>query len=427
MRERVTTAPPKTTGFLVKARLRVHPYTVTNYDYVSWTTRSMYERIVDDPKTRYVEYDKKMRRRAFKPVSHDTWTGIDLSAPVWVQTGPSNDALQSACELISAFHEHPAGSDLCTTAYAYAVNTGIALDYRHYDRWLKVKPTMATRASLGVFLLELRDFKRMWDFIPNKHLLINGVKARDWGYFIGWWRKIKGSDPSITDVGSYINSQHLNYNFGWKPFVSDIQKCWRGLEKMEGRLAKFKKNADTELRRRSRDEPVYTDNSPVYTAFLENSFWRNMRILDRKSTYASAFDFSYRIPQYSEAEMRWRALADTLGLQPSIHTLYAVTPLTFVVDWFFNVGGFLKSFENDWLQPWIAFHQGCYSRKLEGSFTWNVKGSDAYGGVVLPGINVDFSQYIRKVGSPNFSATTDPLDADKIRLGASLLFSLFHK
>lgn len=43
-------------------------------------------------------------------------------------------------------------------------------------------------------------------------------------------------------------------------------------------------------------------------------------------------------------------------------------------------------------------------------------------GQKLPGIEVNARYYNRRVGAtPNFSGTTDPLSADKIRLGGSLI------
>lgn len=423
MRERVRSEPPTVHGLNVWAK-QLSPYLLTDYGWFYWQYSKFYEKIVDMPKTAYVAYGKKRRRRAFRPLSHDKWSANAASPPQWVRTGPNNEAYVSACELLSAHHVIDHEADQCAMAYARAVSKGMSVDYGHYNRWNQVKPTVATRANLGVFLAELKDFSRMWDFIPKKHLLLKGVPAT-WQRLQNWWSSVR-TDASVSKLPAYLNNQHLNYNFGWRPFVSDIKKCWKGLESFDRRLDRFISQADDDLRRRFRDSPRTVDETE-YSTFQENSFWRSQLIWKFSEQHASAFDFTYSIPQYSEEEMVWRAIADTLGLKPSLSTFWELTPWTHVVDWFVNVGGFLESYETDWLQPWVQMHQGCYSRKLQGYFEWNVKSSDAYGGVVLPGIHVTFSQYIRKVGLPNFSAVTDPLDADKIRLGASLLFSLFKR
>lgn len=427
MRERGWNDPLVETGLNVYSRV-ISSGQLTNHGWVYWKHSSGAGRIQDVPKTAYVEYQKRMRRRAFKAVLHETWSGRDLSTPQWVRTSDNTESYCSASELLAGHHEIGYPDDHCGKAYELGMNPPSGLmdvGHGHYERWLNIKPTMATRTNLGVFLYELRDFKRMWDFIPAKHLLVQGVKVQSWGPVMAWWNRVRNFDPSFSSLTKYANSQHLNYNFGWKPFVSDILKCWRGLESFEKRLNRFQRDAGKELRKRFRDSPRLI-NEQSLTAFVENPFWRKLGMWDIREQHASAFDFTYLIPQYSSEEMRWRALADSLGMKLTPSAVWAGLPWSFVVDWFFNVGGFLQSYETDWLQPFVKLHQGCFSRKVEGQCTLNVKSSDAYGGVILPGPQVQFSHYSRKVGLPTFSAATDDLDADKIRLGSSLLLSLFQ-
>lgn len=431
MRERSTIEPESIVTFEMLGKY-VPTGAITDWGDTFWRWCPGLEVIRDEPKTRYVAYGPKVRRKCFKTCTHDKWRVTDRSSPVWVNSttdGKYQERVRGTSLLENVFWNaagpHPSGVSLGATAYSRALSKALAEDYGHYNRWGMLKPTMATRANLSVFLYELREFSRMWDFIPKKHLLLKGLVQRTltWGTFRKWRAAYDGNPTAFF---KYLNDQHLNYNFGWKPFISDIRKCWRGLESFEKRLHRFQRDAGKELRKRFRDTPRHVSET-LTTTSSTISRYQIVETWDFDEQHASAFDFSYSIPQYSNEELRWRALADTLGAKITPLTFWALGPWTFVADWFLNVSGYLESLESDWLQPWVKLHQGCYSRAISGTYRADTRNTSPYGGAQIPGITLDFSQYIRKVGLPNFSAATDPLDADKIRLGSSLLLSLFMR
>jgi len=401
MRERTRGSGQREQGLEVFTRPWFAPQTpVTSWGWVYWKITNQWERMLDDNRNVYVQYRKGMRRKLMKAVVHDKFTCVSTSPASWVRTGTNSSAYVSACELISGHNEVRYPSDLAAAAFAKAVSKGKSVDYGHYNRWTQLKPSMRTRTNLAVFLAELRDIRRMWNILPTKHFSLDN-----------WYNVI-----------AYANGQHLNWNFGWRPFLNDVRKTFKAVDTFDARLNRFLNNADRELRKRFRDTPFPVKVTEYYT-FQENPFWRNEFKWDFVEQHASAFDFIYQLPQYGRDEMEWRAWADSLGLHASPANLWAIIPWSFVIDWFVDVGGMLETTTIDWIQPAVELHTGCYSRYMTGEFEWNVKGLDAYGGVVLPGIKLNFSQYTRLLGLPNFSAATDDLDADKIRLGSSLLLS----
>lgn len=432
MRERFRIGEP----VLATARMKSRAWNGVETDWgpAYWLERETHERILDEPKTRFVSYGSFVRRKTFKSTLHDKWNSDHWNSQVWVPTTGSGTEYVGGCMLLhNAVFAQPYSPNttlvLSDWAYNRMLSRVLAPDYGHYNRWQNIKPTMSTRANLAVFLFELREFKRMWDFIPQKHILMKGFSqgTLTWGALRKWWDLVRKENKSPSEVAALVNGQHLNYNFGWKPFVSDIRKCWRGMETFEERLDRFTRDAGKELRKRFRDSPRRVHDEvvgPLASGY--GNRYRVRELWDFEEQHASAFDFSYLIPQYSNEELRWRALADSLGLKVTPSQFWTVMPWSFVVDWFVDVGGFLESYENDWLQPWIKLHQGCYSRHVKGTLSV-VAEQCVYGSTRFPGINMNFSQYIRRVGMPNFSAFTDPLDADKIRLGASLLLSLFQR
>lgn len=368
--------------------------------------------IVDEPKTRYVAYCSKpsMRRKAFKPVSHYKHSLYQASAPGWhkLDSSPVEYYTQGS----SVFHATwKSTSGVWSDAEAHVrawldakIDSVVgSYDTRHYDRWKLVKPTMTTRANMFVFLGELRDLKRMWDVIPKKHL----SKYDTW-----------------QDVKSYLirygNNAHLNFEFGWKPFSRDVLNSLKAVESFERRLTKFQSQANREMRKRYGDleQLVSFDET---SQLLQGSIWRVRRKGTVRYKRASSFDFVYSLPEYGEKELRTRAWLDTFGLRPSFANMWELVTRSFVVDWFWNVGGLLDQYSTDWIEPWVTLHQAMYSVAVEVECQWSILTPVAYGSHDLPAYNSSYSKYLRFVGLPRFSGTTDPLDADKIRLGASLI------
>lgn len=370
-------------------------------------------KIVDEPKVSFVACRKSpaLRRRAFKPVLHvkhsieqsneADWYQLQATQPTTYWTGGTY--------VIHAVQKQISGTWSDSEALARGVieakiaSLG-APDYRHYDRWQMVKPSMASRANLTVFLLELKDIKRMWDILPNKHFRVND------------WRKVLG----------YLNGQHLNWEFGWKPFLGDIRKTLKAIDSFQTRLDRFISNQDQELRRRFTDKVQEVVWDETYTHPLLG-MWRWKYEGTLRIVRASSFDFSYVLPKMGETELRVRAYLDSLGLDLSIANLWEVIPWSFVVDWFWNVGGFLQQFSTDWVQPEIQLDQAMYSEKVEVDFKWSVLGPATYGSRKMPGFTSVYSRYTRQLGMPRFSGTTESLDADKIRLGASLLLGRLYR
>lgn len=369
-----------------------------------YTSRS--SRIVDDPKKQWIVLSTGRRRLIMKPVTHQVWVGQSDHGVTTFQTSPYNYQVNNGLQLLAGFTNTsnpknvPSGEgDLALSKALSAVPANMFAD--HWDR---AKPSMATRASLSVFLYELRDIRRMFELLPGKHLVGNGHALTSW-----------------SEVLRYLNGQHLNYNFGWKPFLGDLKAAFKALSSFDSRLQKFISSAGKDLTRHSRTGPYSGEGEEdVATSFTP---FRVRRTWSYNLAFGSTFDFAYTLPGYSEQEMRWRVWLDSLGLDVGAATIWAILPWSFVVDWFVDIGGLLSSYSNDWVEPEIELQQACHSVKVEVSMTTTVY--TTYSGST-DAVITHLTYYTRKVGIPNFSLSTDPLDADKIRLGSSLLLSVIR-
>lgn len=389
-----------------------NPYVFKDWGYFPYKWVPDFERITDLPKRQFVSYRPGMRRQVFKPVTHSSWRSQVSSTMVTCRSNSNNMmTVSGSAVLYESVNGMPIpGGDLAEALWLWTESCFPSAETGHYDRWQHVKPSMSTRANLSVFLGELRDFKRMWELLPNRH-------------FKTKWQEGK---LSWEDVTAFVNGGHLNYNFGWKPFVKDLNRLYDGYKSFERRLDRFILEADRDLRRR-RAEPPST-LSTTYVGPCNNGFYSANYTLNAEVQRASAFDYSYSIPRYSWDELNWRAWLDTVGLGTGLSVVWALTPYSFVADWFTGLGNYLQSTESEWVAPWINFHQSAYSMRITGSSSLVAKTPSQWGGVILPGVNLEFTHYVRRPGLPRSAVTPNlSLDADKIRLGGSLLLAQFMR
>lgn len=271
---------------------------------------------------------------------------------------------------------------------------------KHYDRWQAIKPSMHTRANAFVFLAELRDIQRMWNILPMKH------------FSLGDWRTVL----------QFANAQHLNWNFGVKPFCRDVEAAFSAADTFDRRLSKFVSEQDKLLKRRFADRA----QTVTWKETVQGPFFKLVYEGECEIVRASSFHYSYHVPEYSDKELRWRAWADALGANVSLKNLWAIVPWSFVLGYFVNINPLLDAAsEGDWLVPEVRLYQACSSLKATGHNKLTLEWTNPYGTKYQwPVAEIGFSYYLRQPGAPNLIVTLDNLDADKIRLSASLLYGL---
>lgn len=340
--------------------------------------------------------DLPSKTREYKPVSHIKWTARP-SISTWEAYkngiyGQDSAILNLTWNTFSFPPLSDVGSYMASVGIASCPNPFIS----HYDRWMKVKPTMATRANLTVFLAELRDIKRMFSLLPKRHL---GISS--WG--------------EVRETLRYSNDLHLNYNFGWKPFFADIINVRKAYASYEERLYRFLNRSSQMLRQRVTDSGSI-DSTSSWSG-LET---KTRSIIKGAYTLTSNFAYSYDVP-YGGLELRIRGWLDSLGLNLDPATLWQLVPWSFVVDWVVDVSGYLEQPSTDWSEPYITWKMAGTSVKYNAQVcieSWHPfwfptpTPYEAVSGTV--------HVYKRHLGYPVFHSDTN-LDADKIRLLTSLL------
>jgi len=152
-----------------------------------------------------------------------------------------------------------------------------------------------------------------------------------------------------------VPSKYLEYEFGWKPLVSDIRKASRALLKYEEIFEDLHRNSGRRMRRRysfpaeSTVEEVVRDNAfpwPAPNLYLLQQ--TGNRVVTKHQTKRTWFagEFIYSFPTADVALPRkvFSGARQLLGLDLTPETIWNTAPWTWLADWFTNIGDVTANF-----------------------------------------------------------------------------------
>jgi hypothetical protein len=209
------------------------------------------------------------------------------------------------------------------------------------DAFYALKPDM-TELSIPNFLLELDDLPRMFQlWKSNLSLMRNLANAR------------------------------LNWSFGWKPFVGDLEAIRSVLRSVLQKTIEWNKKAGTLLRKSHAFAPLdaVKTGSFTYSAGAYSVSWTAHRTA---RVHAYQRFKTLRIPELRDAERVIRSLLDSLGFELNPRIIWDAIPFSFVLDWFFDVGSWLQRFKADTLELPVVLDDSCVQYKESVTVDWTV-------------------------------------------------------
>jgi hypothetical protein len=213
---------------------------------------------------------------------------------------------------------------------------------------LRTRPGQS-EASLGQFLAELKDLPT----VPGRGLLkaLQGVP-------------LKKIVPAIrARAASFLGasaSEHLNYEFGWRPFLKDLRDFRALSKRIDTSLQRLIRENHRNIRRRAslgRDRVTVQDyNTPnAYNFPLWDCGGFDAMAATSGHTYISGYTttetrtwfvagYRYDIPDTNSWLWRGRAAAVLYGAFPTPELVYSVTPWSWLADWFTDLGDLVGYF-----------------------------------------------------------------------------------
>ncbi|DAD52122.1 TPA_asm: maturation protein [ssRNA phage Gerhypos.1_40] len=185
---------------------------------------------------------------------------------------------------------------------------------------------------------------------------VNGVRALDASVSIAE----SGETPRLFALWqrrlaapSNIVNGFLSYSFGWKPLINDLRAVCRELRSFPVTVRKRLKaigdgmvTRHYKFRLSATVNDVYVEHAKKNTS---SPYWWSP-VLD----YSKSVNKSRVVVVTIRAKVKPKLTGDgqaildklgALGLIPSLATVWSVTRLSFVVDWFYNIGGAIENLQ----------------------------------------------------------------------------------
>lgn len=359
--------------------------------------------------------------RRENPVAH-TWSALRASYPPPLVVGfPNWWKTNYMFRVGVANHKKPVGLSL-PTLDSIGESTMAARAYR------AMQPQVNDGMSLVNFILELKDFRRMFQkWIPPLRALRPLLKLPI------------ATDYSARAMARYISNVHLNIQFGWKPFISDIIRMLDILDLVRRRLTYLERNANKVVRRHYKaDIPFTLPGLTSVDKWMESSVpsfsptltYKFKEIREERFVYSPRYHatmvFRYQIPESSPFRRKIDAFRAALGVKLDPAILWNAIPFSFIWDWFFDVGEFLRNFSESDLGiktevidfshslKWHYLHQLSISTQ-DVSLNW----SPAYNSA-----QYEESYYVRRRYIPNpYIVATETPSLMQASLGGALIMS----
>lgn len=232
------------------------------------------------------------------------------------------------------------------------------------EGWNRTRPGNPG-ADLLQFIAELRDFPAVYGWNAAKQMLkksnSRAVRKHRGSFFRDW---VSGPVEHIPwkiqmQMGFFksLGSEYLNHVFGWVPFVKDLEKLYIVSQTIDNRLRQIRNQNGKGIRRKTTLENDTTSDSqtkslptsPFYGALAAppnwapsgGSTWSTTSITQVHIWYSARY--RYWIPDVNAGTWIPKARAALYGAIPSPSVLWELTPWSWLVDWFGNVGTVLSN------------------------------------------------------------------------------------
>jgi len=216
----------------------------------------------------------------------------------------------------------------------------VQLDWQalSYAAWESMRPQIESATNLLTFLHELKDLKKLPDLWSQKRPLLKNAA-----------------------------NLHLNYSFGWAPFLADVWNLYSTLKGVNHALDVFLQAAGKPQKRHYKR---VLKGSPLDTVILQRNIGaavRSIRVERQTSdiTFCATMSYQYSVGGGPELLKQVRGWLDAFGVNLNPQVIWDAIPFSFVVDWFFNIGQELNALKLELLPAVTYITDYCHSAKYK--------------------------------------------------------------
>jgi hypothetical protein len=210
---------------------------------------------------------------------------------------------------------------------------------------------------------------------------------------------------------------NLLYQFTIRPTISDLAAVFERLQNLEGTITKLIQQASVIQTRHYKCPLVNLITLPADTVrqtsppfadapghiTTEETRW------EMRPTYHATMRFTYNAERLAGLIGTLRAQLAAFGISEILPTIWEAIPYSFVVDWFFNIGRILRSFENLLKEDLLPIQIVDFVHSVRYHYTTRIVHQQGHPpGVLLHAQvlkQVDVSYYARRAEAPRLYDT----------------------
>ena len=213
----------------------------------------------------------------------------------------------------------------------YLGNPQVDIDTHFVD----VKPDL-TAVSLPNFLFELDDVQKLFlDFKKSFQRVRSGAPIPN----------LKRAAQAKSLAGN-----HLEYKFGIKPLIGDLEAMFDIISNLKQRLKDFEAAANQVF---NTEKTILSETIVKTGSFNYNGSSQNPCLWKGTVTRSKRLGFTYRALPFNVTRgysTMLQAYLDALGFELNPRIVWDAIPFTFVLDWFFGIGSWLERHKHDTLE-----------------------------------------------------------------------------
>lgn len=227
-------------------------------------------------------------------------------------------------------------------------------------------PSVSKEALSGLnSLYELKDCKAFLELIPA-HLLwavARRKRAESIKEFDSWIGHISDTVRSPVAAMQAVAGADLMWKFGVKPLLKDINSVHECLRSLEDKVREL---LNQKFRVAGRFTDTKTSATTHYTNASTGAFGLYLHDMTTLRTTAKTWVIGAnkridpsRLPSINS--LKWKYLAESLGLSLDATDLWEAVPYSFVVDWFYPIQTMLEQFSRLAADPPWLLTDGAWS------------------------------------------------------------------
>jgi hypothetical protein len=186
-----------------------------------------------------------------------------------------------------------------------------------------------------------------YNMFVNEYRGLDGSQSiaelREFPKLFDLWNRRKGLATNLT-------SGFLNYSFGWRPVISDLRAVAKELRRLPKSVRKKLKSKERLIVRHYKFRLKETVNDYSYlfdnagSPYSWNGYHYEAKTEDKDRMVVVTIRAKVK-PKLNGAGQGLLDSLGRLGLIPSLATVWSLTSYSFIIDWFFNIGGAIENLQ----------------------------------------------------------------------------------